>query len=104
MCGRMGTYEDVVPMCIHRRVERIDRCIAEIVAALEAGGCEPRASCCGHGGQCGSVLLRDGRTLLIFPSQEAASGAERQSMTDERLAHFDDDVDWAREERARRKG
>lgn len=102
MCGRHGTYEDVVSMCIHRRVERIDRCIHEIVAALEAGGCEPAWSCCGHNVQCGSVGLRDGRVLLIFPSQEAASAAEWGSMTDARLADMPDS-EPAEAERARRR-
>ena len=43
----------------------IDRCIAPIVAALQAGGIHMRASCCGHGGVAGRIELEDGRVLFV---------------------------------------
>lgn len=65
MCGRMGTYEDVVAMPIAGRVRTIDRCISHIVAALNAGNVTTVASCCGHGKQNGTIILEDGRELVI---------------------------------------
>ncbi len=46
---------------------KIDGCIAPIVKALQRGGIDMRASCCGHGKGRGSIHLQDGRTLLILP-------------------------------------
>ena len=43
----------------------IDRCIAPIVAALEAAGIQMRSSCCGHGERNGLIELQDGRRLVI---------------------------------------
>jgi hypothetical protein len=59
-------------MPIGRRVERIDRCIAGIVAALNAGGVCTVASCCGHGRGPGSIVLDDGRELLIARTRDDA--------------------------------
>jgi len=47
---------------------KIDSCIADIVEALQAAGIDMRASCCGHGKQ-GSILLQDGRKLIITQKQ-----------------------------------
>lgn len=44
-----------------------DPCIAPLVRALNEGGIGTVASCCGHGEQDGSIVLRDGRELLIRP-------------------------------------
>lgn len=46
-------------------VKPIDRCIAPIVAALNGGGVLTASSCCGHGRGDGSIILADGRELLI---------------------------------------
>lgn len=43
----------------------IDECIAPIVKALQVAGIDMRGSCCGHGVTHGSILLADGRELLI---------------------------------------
>ena len=43
----------------------IDRCIAPIVAALEAAGIHMLGSCCGHHQSDGEILLTDGRVLRI---------------------------------------
>lgn len=43
----------------------VDRCIAPIVAALNAGGIATRSSCCGHGRGPGTIALQDGRSLVI---------------------------------------
>ena len=44
---------------------RIDSCIASIVKALQEGGIDMRASCCGHGKKDGEINLQDGRKLII---------------------------------------
>jgi hypothetical protein len=49
------------------RVCGIDKCIAPIVKALQAGGINMLGSCCGHGKGPGEITLRDGRTIWIKP-------------------------------------
>ena len=67
-CCSCGSYECGVPMPLCGRVATVDLCVSHLVAALNAGGVETTASCCGHGKMPGSVLLADGRELLILPS------------------------------------
>jgi hypothetical protein len=67
MCGTMGAYTDVVTMPLNGRVRTIDRCIHQLIAALNAGGVETVACCCGHGDKVGNILLGDGRTILVLP-------------------------------------
>jgi len=43
----------------------IDACIAPLVKALNDGGVETWASCCGHGLEPGQIMLADGRVLLV---------------------------------------
>lgn len=50
----------------HRRTWKIDSCIAPLVKALNDGGVETVASCCGHGKGPGLISLGDGRELLLF--------------------------------------
>lgn len=71
-CGSIGEYQFQVPMPIHGRVRYIDPCIAPIVAALNAANIETVASCCGHGRNPGSIILLDGRELVIAESREQA--------------------------------
>lgn len=47
------------------RTVGIDNCIADLVAALQAAGIDMLGSCCGHGEGDGSILLADGRELII---------------------------------------
>ncbi len=72
MCGHMGEYSDVVVMQIKDRVRTIDRCISTMVAALNAGGVETVACCCGHGKMPGRIDLTDGRVLVVTTEQRAA--------------------------------
>lgn len=46
--------------------KKIDRCIASLVRALQSGGIDMRASCCGHGTSDGEIILQDGRKLIIM--------------------------------------
>jgi hypothetical protein len=48
-----------------RKPKHIDRCIAPLVAALEDARIVMRGSCCGHGKGDGSIVLADGRELII---------------------------------------
>lgn len=50
----------------------VDPCIAPIVQALNAGEVPTVASCCGHGKRPGSIILEDGRELIIAPDFETA--------------------------------
>lgn len=56
-----------VKLCRYRRgwFALIDRCIAPIVQALNDAGIATIASCCGHGKIEGSIILADGREMLI---------------------------------------
>lgn len=64
-CCAPGTYECQIPMPILGRRRDIDYCIADIVAALNAANIATVASCCGHGQCDASVVLDDGREILI---------------------------------------
>jgi hypothetical protein len=63
--GGAKTYAHQVCMPLNGRVLCIDRCIHHIVAALNAGGVETAACCCGHREMQGRIDLADGRTLWI---------------------------------------
>ena len=63
--GGSKTFENQVCMPINGKVQCIDWCIHQIVAALNAGGIETIASCCGHGKMDGNIILKDGRKLII---------------------------------------
>ncbi len=75
-CCEMGMYTCQVPMPIRGRVQGIDLCICDIVAALNAANIVTVASCCGHGKMPGNVMLEDGRVLSVRPAKEEPSDAE----------------------------
>ena len=54
-------------MPLYGKVQAIDPCIHQIIAALNAGGVRTVASCCGHKTMNGMITLEDGRVLVIFP-------------------------------------
>ena len=64
-CCNVGEFAHQIPMPINGRVEFIDYCISDIVAALNAAGITTMACCCGHGTNDGYIALSDGRTLRI---------------------------------------
>ncbi|GAB3380900.1 hypothetical protein NCG89_00935 [Spongiibacter taiwanensis] len=64
-CGSAETYANQVMMPLQGKVRCIDWCIHQIVAALNAGGVETVACCCGHGAEQGRIDLADGRILRI---------------------------------------
>jgi len=65
-CCGMGTYECQIPMPIKGRIQGIDFCIADIVAALNAANIITVASCCGHGKIPARIDLEDGREIMIY--------------------------------------
>lgn len=46
-------------------VKPIDACLAGIVEVLNAAGIYTACCCCGHGKKTGSIILHDGRELLM---------------------------------------
>lgn len=76
MCEWGDTVPVVVTICAedsHTGKERlatklVDRCISDIVRALNAGGVATRSSCCGHGAGEGSIILQDGREIVLHTS------------------------------------
>lgn len=62
--GGKKTYEEQVMMPLNGKVVCIDRCIHQIIAALNAGGVRTVACCCGHGKK-GRIDLEDGRVLEL---------------------------------------
>ena len=63
--GGAKTYANQACLPIKGRVRCIDWCIHQIVAALNAGGVETVACCCGHGQCDGRIDLEDGRVLIV---------------------------------------
>ena len=62
----MGEDACQVPMPLNGRVQGVDWCIADIVAALNAVGITTVASCCGHGDESiARIDLTDGRVLHV---------------------------------------
>ena len=52
------------------KVVAIDTCIAPMVKALNNAGIVTISSCCGHGKSAGSIMLADGRELIIKKESE----------------------------------
>ena len=69
-CCPIGSYEHQVPMSINGRSRSIDLCIADIVAALNAANIVTVASCCGHSIMPGSIILDDGREIIVVKNPE----------------------------------
>ena len=70
--GGRKTYANQACVPINGKVQCIDWCIHQMVAALNAGGVETVGSCCGHGKMPGNIVLADGRVLVIFASMDDA--------------------------------
>lgn len=50
----------------------VDACIAPLIQALNDGGFQTIASCCGHGIRPAFIALEDGRELILMPDYESA--------------------------------
>lgn len=67
----MCQHGDTVETIIGGKPVAVDRCIVQLVIAINSGGAQTVASCCGHGHRPGRISLRDGRELFVLPSYEA---------------------------------
>lgn len=78
MCEHDGTFRSQTTVRLaHPRSDGaatagVDPCIAPIVQALNDAGIQTLASCCGHGHRPGSIVLEDGREILIARSRDEA--------------------------------
>lgn len=66
----MCQWNNTKAIFIDNRIIDVDSCIADLVDALNKCGLKTVASCCGHGKQPGTILLKDGREVRIFSSWE----------------------------------
>ena len=67
----MCEHGTTVPMPIGGRVCDVDACLALVVATLNTiPALATTACCCGHGHMPGSVLLADGRALVLMTRAE----------------------------------
>ena len=76
--GGVKTFTNQVCMPLNGKVQAIDHCIHQIVAALNAGGVGTVASCCGHGTMPGNIVLDDGRVIAIFASMKDARMCDKR--------------------------
>lgn len=73
MCEHGDTVECLVPVhaedafegVLTWKVKPVDRCLSDIVVALNRADILTRSCCCGHGRDQGSIILHDGRTLVL---------------------------------------
>ena len=63
-------------MPLNGRLQSIDYCIADLVAALNAANIRTVASCCGHGKIPASIVIEDGREISI-PIEQVVRPWER---------------------------
>lgn len=75
-CSRCGLAPVQIrlhhPTPTHKRTTAgVDACLGPLLQALNDGGMQTIASCCGHGGPWGAVILEDHRELLVFPTLAA---------------------------------
>ena len=78
--GGEKTYANQHCMPINGRVEGIDHCIAQIVAALNAANIRTVASCCGHRRMKGCIALEDGRAIIVLPEAPASGGEWKKAV------------------------
>jgi hypothetical protein len=87
MC-KMGTETQLLVKITARRSHTgeaywrempIDSCIAPIVAALQNAGIDMDGSCCGHGVHEGSIILADGRWLLVLDPESVEMYRQMQT-------------------------
>lgn len=76
----MCRHGSVAPVMLTDRagdLVAVDRCIAQMVQALNDAGFKTVASCCGHGYRPGMIALADGRELMICRDFEEARRVNR---------------------------
>ncbi len=78
MCAHGDTVDMLVPVMADDawegvttwKIKPVDRCLSDIVAALNAAGILTRSCCCGHDRVIGwNIVLHDGRRLRVYPEE-----------------------------------
>ncbi len=69
-CSTCGKNPDI--QVINGKKFDVDHCISGIVKALNDAGLKTIVSCCGHKRKPGSIILADGREIIIVPDFESA--------------------------------
>ena len=69
-CSTCGKIPEI--QSINEKKFDIDHCISKIVKVLNDVGLKTIASCCGHKRRPGSIVLADGREIIIAPDYESA--------------------------------
>ena len=80
-CKTGFAFSDNVPCSSCGKVpgdSGIDPCLDNIIKALNNNGIETVASCCGHGRQPGSIILKDGREIIIVRDFKTAREVEKK--------------------------
>lgn len=71
-----GSYEGNLPVKLHSTAEgenkicSVDPCIQPLVQAINDAGIRTLNSCCGHGVRPTSIVLEDGRYLMILSQED----------------------------------
>jgi len=73
----MCKWGDTVLVSSSGKLYNVDRCISELVLALNRKGIKTVASCCGHGKRPGNIVLEDGRELIICPDYKVARKVDK---------------------------
>jgi hypothetical protein len=74
-CCDFGEFKCDEQVLVGRKMVYVDKCIADIVNALNHYGIETVASCCGHNKVTPSIALKDGRELKVFGNIHEEAGA-----------------------------
>jgi len=72
MCKRGNMVEMELPIAgdFRQGIAKVDKCIAPIIKALNAGGVLTKGCCCGHGEIMGYIRLANGKYLGVFPNRK----------------------------------
>lgn len=82
-CKPDGPASELATVTLHHLTSRghatagVDPCIAPLVQALNDGGLQTIASCCGHNQRPGWIALGDGRQIMVMPDMDAVRSIEQ---------------------------
>jgi hypothetical protein len=82
------------------RKVKIDKCIADLVRALQNGSIDMRGSCCGHFEGEGDIHLQDGRVLIILDKESADFYFKNKSSELDLMSSFESAVKKSEKETA----
>jgi len=73
----MCKWGNIKTIIINGKKVDVDEYIVPMVKALNKAGLETIASCCGHGKQPVSIVLKDGREIRIFKNYKDARKVDK---------------------------